>query len=97
MAAMEQQFPGSRECRSLPASSRFPAPSGAGQPGAGARARRVSRRVHLDVLAMMMAWEKADVAALAAELVATGLATPESLRSSHAQSCTLPLPAGAAG
>ena len=32
--------------------------------------------VDLDVLAMMMQWEKADVGALAGELVATGLATP---------------------
>jgi tetratricopeptide (TPR) repeat protein len=32
--------------------------------------------VQLGVLAMMMQWEKADVAALAGELIATGLATP---------------------
>ncbi|MBL8436197.1 MAG: tetratricopeptide repeat protein, partial [Zoogloea sp.] len=32
--------------------------------------------VDLDVLSMMMAWEKADVAELAAELIGTGLATP---------------------
>jgi hypothetical protein len=32
--------------------------------------------VDLDVLAMMMEWEEADVAALAGELIATGLATP---------------------
>lgn len=32
--------------------------------------------VDLDVLAMMMQWEKADVASLAGELIETGLATP---------------------
>lgn len=32
--------------------------------------------VDLDALHMMMAWEEADVAALAAELIGTGLATP---------------------
>ena len=32
--------------------------------------------VDLDVLRMMMEWEKADVGALAVELIATGLATP---------------------
>jgi tetratricopeptide (TPR) repeat protein len=32
--------------------------------------------VDLDVLAMMMEWEKADVASLAVELIETGLATP---------------------
>ena len=32
--------------------------------------------VDLDVLRMMMQWEKADVGALAVELIATGLATP---------------------
>jgi tetratricopeptide (TPR) repeat protein len=76
MAAMERQFPGSRE-QSLFASVEL-------------SLRRMSRAnrdrtrvlgvfhggVDLDVLRMMMEWEEADVGALAVELVETGLATP---------------------
>ena len=55
----------------------FPAPHVGGEPGPGARARRVSRRGPTGACSrMMMEWEEADVAALAGELIATGLATP---------------------
>lgn len=76
MAEMEKSFPGSRE-RSVFASVEL-------------SLRRLSpanrERVHvlgvfhgavdLDMLRVMMEWNKADVAALAVELVETGLATP---------------------
>ncbi|MCU0865310.1 MAG: CHAT domain-containing protein [Planctomycetes bacterium] len=76
MATMERQFPGSRE-KSLYASVEL-------------SLRRLSPAnrdrvnvlgvfqggVDLDVLRVMMEWERADVGALAGELVATGLATP---------------------
>jgi tetratricopeptide (TPR) repeat protein len=76
MAQMEKQFPGSRE-QSLFASVEL-------------SLRRLSAanrdRVHvlgvfhggvdLDILRVMMQWEKVDVGALAVELVETGLATP---------------------
>ncbi|HEV7669822.1 MAG TPA: tetratricopeptide repeat protein [Thermoanaerobaculia bacterium] len=76
MTEMEQQFPGSRE-HSLFASVElslrrmFPANR--------ERARVLGvfhGAVDLDVLRVMMRWEKVDVGALAVELVETGLATP---------------------
>jgi tetratricopeptide (TPR) repeat protein len=77
MAEMDRRFPGSRE-RSLfasvelslrrmtPANRQRAAVLGAFHGG-----------VDLDVLHWMMAWQEADVASLAAELIATGLATPD--------------------
>ncbi len=76
MAAMERQFPGSREksvFASVELSLRRMSPE---------NRERVSAlgvfhgAVDLDALRAMMEWEKADVAALAGELVETGLATP---------------------
>ena len=76
MAAMEQQFPGSREhslFASVELSLRRLSPANLEKASVlgvfhGA--------VDLDVLAMMMEWEKEDVGTLAGELVETGLATP---------------------
>ncbi len=76
MAAMERQFPGSRE-HSLYASVEL---SLRRMSAANQDRARVLGVFHggaqLGVLAMMMQCEEADVAALAGELVATGLATP---------------------
>ncbi len=76
MAEMEKRFPGSRE-KSVFASVELSLRrlSAANQD----RARVLGvfyGGVDLDVLRVMMQWEEAHVAALAVELVATGLATP---------------------
>lgn len=76
MAAMEQQFPGSREhslFASVELSLRRMSPANRDR----ARVLGVFHGgVDVDVLRMMMEWEEEDVGALAVELVATGLATP---------------------
>jgi tetratricopeptide (TPR) repeat protein len=76
MAAMEKQFPGSREhslFASVELSLRRMSPANRDR----ARVLGVFHGgVDLDVLRMMMEWKKEDVGALAGELVATGLATP---------------------
>lgn len=77
MAAMEQRFPGSRE-KSLFASVALSL--GRLSPANRDRVRVLAvfhGAVDLDVLAMMMDWDKADVAALAGELIAIGLATAD--------------------
>jgi tetratricopeptide (TPR) repeat protein len=76
MADMEKQFPGSRE-KSVFASVEL----SLRRMSAVNRGRALvfgvfQGAVDLDVLAMMMEWEKADVVSLAVELVETGLATP---------------------
>ncbi len=97
MADMEKAFPGSRE-KSVFASVEL-------------SLRRLSETnrerasvlgvfhggVDLDVLRVMMNWEAADVDSLAVELVQMGLATVQSLQSSHAQPRVVPLPARADG
>lgn len=76
MAAMERQFPGSRE-HSLFASVELSLRRMSGANRDRARVLGVFHGgVDLDVLRMMMEWENADVTALAGELIATGLATP---------------------
>jgi len=76
MAAMERQFPGSRE-HSLFASVELSLRRMSAANRDRARVLGVFHGgVDLDVLRMMMEWEKADVGALAGELIATGLATP---------------------
>ena len=76
MAEMEKRFPGSREqsvFASVELSLRRMSPANRDR----ARVLGVFHGgVELDVLRVMMQWEEADVAALAGELVATGLATP---------------------
>jgi tetratricopeptide (TPR) repeat protein len=76
MAEMEKRFPGSRE-QSVFASVEL---SLRRMSEANRNRARVLGVFHggvdLDVLRMMMEWEEADVAALAVELVETGLATP---------------------
>lgn len=76
MTAMERQFPGSRQqslFASVELSLRRVSPANRDK----ARVLGVFHGgVDLDVLAMMMQWEKADVGALAGELVQMGLATP---------------------
>ncbi len=75
MAAMEKQFPGSRE-QSLFASVEL---SLRRMSSANREKSRVLGVFHggvdLDVLRTMMQWEKDDVGSLAGELIATGLAT----------------------
>ncbi len=75
MTEMERQFPGSREhspFASVELSLRRMSPANRER----ARVLCVFHgAVDLDVLAMMMQWEKADVGALAGELIETGLAT----------------------
>lgn len=77
MAEMERRFPGSRE-RSVFASVELSLQrmSAANRDRANALGA-FHGAVDLDVLCLMMQWEKADVAALARELVETGLATPD--------------------
>jgi len=76
MAEMEQKFPGSRE-QSVFASVELSLRRLSAVNQERARVLGVFHGgVDLDVLAMMMQWEKADVAALADELSETGLATP---------------------
>ena len=76
MAEMEQRFPGSRE-QSVFASVEL---SLRRMSEANRDRARVLGVFHgaadLDALRVMMEWEEADVAALAGELIATGLATP---------------------
>ncbi|MDZ4700231.1 MAG: tetratricopeptide repeat protein [Rhodothermales bacterium] len=76
MAEMEHQFPGNREqsvFASVELSLRRLSPANRDR----ARVLGVFHGgVQLDVLRVMMAWEMADVTALAGELIATGLATP---------------------
>lgn len=77
MAEMEQKFPGSREksvFASVELSLRRMSPSNRDR----ARVLGVFHGgVDLDMLRMMMEWEKEDVASLAVELIETGLATPD--------------------
>jgi hypothetical protein len=76
MAAMEQRFPGSRE-QSVFASVELSLQRLSAANRERARVLGVFHGVvDLDALRHMMQWEEADVAALAGELVATGLATP---------------------
>ena len=77
MAEMERKFPGSRE-QSVFASVEL---SLRRMSAANRDQARVLGVFHgaadLDVLRVMMAWEEADVASLAGELIETGLATPD--------------------
>jgi tetratricopeptide (TPR) repeat protein len=76
MAEMEQKFPGSRE-QSVFASVELSLRRVSAGNQERARVLGVFHGgVDVDVLAMMMQWDKADVAALADELIETGLATP---------------------
>jgi tetratricopeptide (TPR) repeat protein len=75
MAEMERQHPGSRE-KSVYASVELSLRRMSPENQQRARVLGVFHGVvDLDVLAMMMKWEKADVAALAGALVDTGMAT----------------------
>ena len=97
MAEMEKRFPGSREqsvFASVELSLRRLSPANRDR----ARVLGVFHGgVELDVLRVMMQWEEADVASLAGELIATGLATPNRYNHLTLDSRALPLPAGAAG
>ncbi len=76
MAAMEQQFPGSRE-HSLFASVELSLRRMSEANRDRARVLGVFHGgVDLDALRHMMQWKEADVASLAGELIGTGLATP---------------------
>jgi tetratricopeptide (TPR) repeat protein len=76
MTDMDQRFPGSRE-RSVFASVELSLRRLSPENQQRARALGVFHgSADLDVLAGMMEWDEADAAALAAELVQTGLATP---------------------
>ncbi|MDS4025671.1 MAG: tetratricopeptide repeat protein [Candidatus Contendobacter sp.] len=76
MAEMEQRFPGSRE-QSVFASVELSLQRLSAANRERARVLGVFHGgVQLDILAMMMQWEKSDVGALAGELIQTGLATP---------------------
>jgi tetratricopeptide (TPR) repeat protein len=76
MAAMERQFPGSRE-HSVFASVELSLRRMSAANRDWARVLGVFHGgVDLDALRHMMQWEEADVGALAVELIATGLATP---------------------
>jgi tetratricopeptide (TPR) repeat protein len=76
MATMEKQFPGSRE-HSLFASVELSLRRMSAANRDRARVLGVFHGgVHLDVLRMMMQWEKEEVGSLAGELIATGLAAP---------------------
>ena len=76
MAAMEKQFPGSRE-HSLFASVELSLRRMSSANRDKARVLGVFHGgVDLDMLRTMMQWEKEDVDSLAGELIATGLATP---------------------
>ena len=76
MAEMERRFPGSRE-KSVFASVELSLRRLSAANQDRARVLGVFHGgVHLGVLAIMTQWEEADVAALAGELIATGLATP---------------------
>jgi len=76
MVEMEQKFPGSRE-QSLFASVELSLRRLSPENQERARVLGVFHGgVQLDALRQMMGWEVAEVASLAAELIATGLATP---------------------
>jgi tetratricopeptide (TPR) repeat protein len=76
MLEMEQRFPGSRE-QSLFASVELSLRRLSPENRERARVLGVFHGgVDLDALRQMMQWEEAEVAALAGELIATGLATP---------------------
>jgi tetratricopeptide (TPR) repeat protein len=76
MAEMEKKFPGSRE-KSVFASVELSLRRMSEANRDRARVLGVFQgAVDLDVLAMMMEWEKTDVASLTGELIETGLATP---------------------
>jgi tetratricopeptide (TPR) repeat protein len=76
MEEMEQRFPGSRE-QSLFASVELSLRRLSPENQERARVLGVFHGgVQLDALRQMMQWEEAEVAALAGELIATGLATP---------------------
>jgi tetratricopeptide (TPR) repeat protein len=76
MVEMEQKFPGSRE-QSLFASVELSLRRLSPENQERARVLGVFHGgVDLDALRQMMQWEEADVATLAGELIATGLATP---------------------
>jgi len=76
MAEMEKEFPGSRE-KSVFASVELSLQRMSATNQDRARALGVFHgAADLDVLRVMMQWEKEDVGALAGELIATGLATP---------------------
>jgi tetratricopeptide (TPR) repeat protein len=76
MVEMEQKFPGSRE-QSLFASVELSLRRLSPENRERARVLGVFHGgVDLDALRQMMQWEEADVATLAGELIATGLATP---------------------
>jgi tetratricopeptide (TPR) repeat protein len=76
MAEMERKFPGSRE-QSVFASVELSLRRLSAVNQERARVLGVFHGgVDVHVLAMMMQWEEADVAALAGELIETGLATP---------------------
>ena len=97
MAEMEHTFPGSRE-QSVFASVELSLRRLSAVNQERARVLGVFHGgVNIVMLALMMQWEKADVAALAVELIETGLATPTPLQPSHAQSRAVPLPARADG
>ena len=96
MAAMEKQFPGSRE-HSLFASVELSLRRMSSANRDKARVLGVFHSgVDLDMLRTMMQWENEDVDSLAGELIATGLATPN--RFNHLTlNPALPLPAWEAG
>ena len=76
MAEMEKRFPGSRE-QSVFASVELSLRRMSDANRDRARVLGVFHGgVYLDALRVMMEWDEADVAALAGEVVATGLATP---------------------
>ncbi len=97
MAEMEQRFPGSREqsvFASVELSLRRLSPANRDR----ARVLGVFHGgVDLDVLRVMMEWEEADVAALAGELIATGLATPNRYNHLTLNPALCPYLRGAAG
>jgi tetratricopeptide (TPR) repeat protein len=77
MAEMERRFPGSRE-KSVYASVELSLRRMSPENRERAKVLGVFHgAVQLDVLRVMMKWEKPDVASLAGELVETGLATPD--------------------
>ncbi len=77
MRKMEQRFPGSRE-KSVFASVELSLRRLSSANREKARVLGVFYgAVDLDVLRIMMGWEKADVTSLAEELIETGLATPD--------------------
>jgi hypothetical protein len=97
MAAMERQFPGSRE-HSLFASVELSLRRMSSANRDKARVLGVFHGgVDLDVLRMMMEWEKEDVDPLVGALIATGLATPNRYNHLTLNPALCPLPARAFG